>query len=127
MKSLFILAIIGHGLLHLLGPAKAFGLATLPQLTQPIAKPTAMLWLLAFTAMIATAATIPLWPHRWWLLLAGRQIRHLPQPRPLDRHRHRLPDGFRMLTSTMCWDSSALSRGPAAFRGRTCHFANCLA
>ncbi len=26
---------------------------------------------------------------------------------------------FRMLTYTMCWDSSALSRGPAAFRGRT--------
>ena len=68
MQTLFLLAIIGHGLLHLLGPAKAFGLAALPQLLQPIAKPTALLWLFAAAAMLATAAAIPLWPHRWWLV-----------------------------------------------------------
>lgn len=68
MKILFLLAVTGHGLLHLLGPAKAFGLAALPQLTQPISKPAAMLWLLAAAATLATAAAIPLWPQRWWIL-----------------------------------------------------------
>ena len=70
MQTLLLLALIGHGLLHLLGPAKALGLAALPQLTQPIAKPAALLWLFAAAAMLATAAAIPLWPHRWWLVAA---------------------------------------------------------
>jgi signal transduction histidine kinase len=70
VQTLLLLALIGHALLHLLGPAKAFGLAALPQLTQPISKPAAMLWLLAAAATLVTAAAIPLWPQRWWLVAA---------------------------------------------------------
>jgi hypothetical protein len=66
VKLLFLLVVVGHGLIHLMGPAKAFGLAELPQLTQPISKAMAMVWLLAAAALLATAGTILLWPRWWW-------------------------------------------------------------
>lgn len=54
-----------HGLLHLLGAAKAFGLADIPQMIQPIARPLGMLWLVAATLLVATAVSLFTWP-RWW-------------------------------------------------------------
>ena len=45
-------AVIGlltvHGLIHLMGFAKAFGYADLPQLSQPISREWGVLWLLAW-------------------------------------------------------------------------------
>jgi hypothetical protein len=57
-----------HGLMHLLGFAKAFGLAELPQLTQPISRPWGVLWLSAAVLTLATAALVPLAPRWWWSL-----------------------------------------------------------
>ena len=68
MKPLFILVVVGHGLIHLMGPAKAFGFAELPQLTQPISKAMAIVWLLAAAALLATAGTILVWPQWWWVV-----------------------------------------------------------
>ena len=45
-----------HGLIHLMGFAKAFGYAELPQLTQPISREWGVLWLLAGVLVVATAA-----------------------------------------------------------------------
>ena len=45
MRLALIAVLAGHGLLHLLGVAKAFGLVALPQLTQPIAPGRGLLWL----------------------------------------------------------------------------------
>ena len=36
MTTIFAIVLVVHGVIHLLGFAKAFGLAELPQLTQPI-------------------------------------------------------------------------------------------
>ena len=38
MRWVFAVIIAVHGLIHLMGPAEAFGLADLPQLTQPISR-----------------------------------------------------------------------------------------
>jgi len=55
-----------HGLIHLLGFAKAFGLARLPQLTQPIGPLVGLLWLMAALLFLAAAASIFVWPRWWW-------------------------------------------------------------
>ena len=36
MTIVFAIVLVVHGLIHLLGVAKAFGMADLPRLTQPI-------------------------------------------------------------------------------------------
>jgi hypothetical protein len=59
--------LIIHGLIHLMGFAKAFGFAELPQLTQPISRPLGALWLAAGLLMIASAFT----PTRWLWLVGG--------------------------------------------------------
>lgn len=56
-----------HGLLHLLGFAKAFLPAGIPQLAQPIARPTGVLWLLAALLLLATALSFLLKQAWWWM------------------------------------------------------------
>lgn len=67
MKVSFAVLITGHGLIHLMGAAKAFGLAKLPQLTGPISKPMGLLWLSAAILQFATVAMLYGWPRWWWL------------------------------------------------------------
>ena len=47
MRWVFAFIVVVHGLIHLMGPAKAFGYAELPQLTQPISRGMGLVWLLA--------------------------------------------------------------------------------
>lgn len=68
IRTVFIVVVGIHGLIHLMGWAKAFGFAELPQLAQPISRPLGALWLAAAVLLAATAATIALWPRGWWLL-----------------------------------------------------------
>lgn len=66
MTLLLAAVVVVHGLIHLVGPAKAFGYADLPQLTQPISPGMGMVWLAAAILMLATAGTLFLWPRGWW-------------------------------------------------------------
>ena len=66
MKILFIVLLVVHGLIHVMGFAKAFGLAELPQLTHPIARPLGLLWLAAAALLLATAVAVVAWPRWWW-------------------------------------------------------------
>jgi hypothetical protein len=68
MTLVFAIFLIVHGLIHLLGFAKAFGLAELPQLTQPITPLFGVLWLVAGSLFFATAASLFLWPRSWWAI-----------------------------------------------------------
>jgi hypothetical protein len=68
IRMAFIVVVAIHGLIHLMGFAKAYGFAELPQLTQPISRSLGLLWLTAAILLIATAATIALWPRGWWVL-----------------------------------------------------------
>ena len=47
---------------------KAFGLAELPQLTQPISRAGGIAWLAAAAAMLATATMLILSPRLWWIV-----------------------------------------------------------
>ena len=66
MARVFALLLIIHGLIHLLGFAKAFRLAELTQLTQPISPLFGLLWLAASLLFIATAVCLFVWPRWWW-------------------------------------------------------------
>jgi hypothetical protein len=55
-----------HGLIHLLGFAKAFGLAELPQLGQRITRPLGLLWLLAALLVLGSVACMVVLPRWWW-------------------------------------------------------------
>ncbi|MBL0278576.1 MAG: hypothetical protein IPQ24_21325 [Anaeromyxobacter sp.] len=66
IRTAFLVVLGLHGLLHLLGFAKGFGLAELPQLTQPISRPWGVAWLAAGALTLATAALLPLAPRWWW-------------------------------------------------------------
>jgi len=57
-----------HGLIHLMGFAKAFGYADLPQLSEPISRPAGGVWLVAALLMLVTAAALFIWPRGWWLV-----------------------------------------------------------
>lgn len=57
-----------HGLIHLMGPAKAFGYAELPQLTQPISRGLGVLWLAAAVLVMASAAMFALGARRFWIV-----------------------------------------------------------
>lgn len=65
----FVLTV--HALIHLMGFAKAFGYAALPQLVIPISRPVGLLWLLA--TLLLLAAVVALWaaPRAFWIVGAA--------------------------------------------------------
>lgn len=71
MRWVFLALISLHGLIHFMGFAKAFGLAELPQLTQPISKGMGILWLAAGLALLATVALFIGAPRVWWVVGCG--------------------------------------------------------
>lgn len=68
MKPLFAAVLAVHGLVHLMGPAKAFGWGNPSPLTQPVTPVIGGLWLTAALLFLATAVTFFTWPRWWWLL-----------------------------------------------------------
>lgn len=68
MRWLFPAFIVVHGLIHFMGPAKAFGLADLPQLTQPISRGMGVVWLLAGVVMLLAGGAFLVGQRVWWLI-----------------------------------------------------------
>lgn len=66
MVTAFAILLVGHGLIHLLGVAKAFGWAELPQLTTPISVADGVWWLVSALLFIVTAVSLFAWPRWWW-------------------------------------------------------------
>lgn len=67
-RTAFIVIVVIHGLIHLMGFAKGSGYAELPQLAQPISRPMGALWLVAAVLVIAAAGTVVPFPRWWWVL-----------------------------------------------------------
>ena len=67
MRWLFVALVVGHGLIHLMGFAKAFGFAELPQLTGPISKGWGLAWLAAALAMLVTGGLFAAASRGWWI------------------------------------------------------------
>jgi hypothetical protein len=74
MKLIFAIFLVVHGLIHLLGGAKAFNLAEIPRLTQQISRPLGVLWLLATGLLVITAGALFAWPRWWWAVGAGSVV-----------------------------------------------------
>jgi hypothetical protein len=66
MKWMLVTLLVIHGAVHLMGPAKAFGIAALPELG-PITRSAGLAWLGAAIAMFATAALLVSSPRLWWM------------------------------------------------------------
>lgn len=71
MKWFFVVVVVLHGLIHLLGFAKAFGLAEVAQLQQPISRPLGALWLLAAVLFVVTVILLFAAPSWWWVSAAA--------------------------------------------------------
>ena len=74
MTLAFAVFLVLHGLIHLLGFAKAFRLADLSQLTQPVSAPAGALWLTAAVLFVSAAGCLFLWPRWWWLFGAAAVV-----------------------------------------------------
>lgn len=68
MTIAFAIVLVVHGLIHLLGVAKAFGLAELPQLTQPVSPILGVCWLVAALLFVSAAVALFVWPRWWWAI-----------------------------------------------------------
>ena len=72
MRIAFTTLITVHALIHVMGFAKAFGLASLAQLKMPISRPMGVLWLVAAVLIITAALLLFAAPRWFWLVgLAG--------------------------------------------------------
>jgi len=69
-RYIFAFILFMHGLIHLMGFVKAFGLAEISQLTQAISKARGILWLIC--AILFCTGVIVLLARRewWWMLIA---------------------------------------------------------
>jgi len=66
MRFAFVLLVGIHGLIHILGPAKAFGWAPITALRTPISTMGGALWLLAAVLLLGTAVSVARGASWWW-------------------------------------------------------------
>lgn len=66
MRTALAVLLTSHALIHLMGFLKAFGIAELPQLANPISRSLGVAWLAATLTLIAAAATLFLAPRSFW-------------------------------------------------------------
>lgn len=71
MRVLLAAVLVLHGLIHLMGTAKAFGLAELAALKLPVPPAMGVVWTVAALLFLATAAALFVWPRGWWWLAAA--------------------------------------------------------
>ena len=68
MRFFLFLIIIIHGLIHLIGFAKAFKLADVTQITNHITEPVGALWLLCAVLFTVAAVLVLLKKEDWWMI-----------------------------------------------------------
>ena len=70
MKYVFAFIVLVHGLIHLMGFSKAFGVGQITSLTRDISKQTGAIWLLA-ALLLLIAGTGYLFKKEWWPVVAA--------------------------------------------------------
>ena len=68
MRWICAAVLVVHGLIHLMGFAKAYGYAELPQLTQPVSREMGLAWLAAGLLVAASAVMLVASPHHAWIV-----------------------------------------------------------
>jgi hypothetical protein len=71
MKALFIVIIAIHGLIHLMGFVKAFNLAEISQLKQPISNVAGIFWLITALLFLTALLLFLVKSDSWWILAAA--------------------------------------------------------
>ena len=66
MRIVFAVFVALHGLIHLLGPTKAFGWAEVSQLRQPITPASGVLWLVTAVLLLVSAVAVGSGARWWW-------------------------------------------------------------
>jgi hypothetical protein len=66
-RYLLFFILLLHGLIHLMGFARAFGYATLPALTRPISRPQGAWWFVVAVLFIAAALILLIKKDMWWI------------------------------------------------------------
>jgi hypothetical protein len=70
MKTVLAILLAVHGAIHLIGFARAFGLARVPQLHQAIARLAGLLWLGGAIGFLAGAVLLMIARRHWWAAAA---------------------------------------------------------
>lgn len=70
MRILFAIIVLFHGLIHLMGFAKAFTYGNLKSLTLPISKPVGAVWLLTAILFIMAGVAVLFHNESWWIWAA---------------------------------------------------------
>ncbi len=70
VRWVVVAVLVGHGLLHLLGVVKGFGVAEVAPLTEPIGPGAGALWLLAAVLVLVSAGLIATGAPTWWWAVA---------------------------------------------------------
>ena len=68
MRWIVLALLLVHGVVHLVGFAKAFAYADLPQLTAPISRGMGLIWLAAGLLVSVTALMLTAWPRQAWIV-----------------------------------------------------------
>jgi hypothetical protein len=68
MRWMIAVLLALHGLIHLMGFAKAFAYAELPQLTQPISREMGLVWFAAAFLLVLSAVMVVAWPRSFWIV-----------------------------------------------------------
>ncbi|MFN7117227.1 MAG: DUF6544 family protein [Saprospiraceae bacterium] len=67
-RAFFVIILLLHALIHIMGFVKAFKLADIQQLTLPISKTAGMLWLLSALLFIITIVLLIIKNDMWWMV-----------------------------------------------------------
>jgi hypothetical protein len=68
MRWIAVVLLGMHGLIHLMGFAKGFGHAQLPQLSQPISRPWGLAWLAAACLVMTSSAMLGAGARSYWMV-----------------------------------------------------------
>jgi hypothetical protein len=71
MRAAFAFLLAVHGVIHLMGFAKAFRLTEVRQIVEPVSRPAGVLWLLATVLFLATTGAFFMWPRGFWAVGAA--------------------------------------------------------
>lgn len=73
MKIIFVIIMIIHGLIHMLGFLKAYNITSISQLNQPISKTLGLFWLMA-TVLFLMSVVIVMLENDYWILVASLAV-----------------------------------------------------
>lgn len=119
MRWIFLFVVAVHGAVHGIGFAKAFGLADLQQLTQPISRPMGLLWLLAGLSTLASLVALFVWPSGWWMIGAAAVL--LSQLAIVSAWRDAKLGTLGNLVLLVGVAYGYLTQGPSSFRAELAH------